>query len=67
MLWEADSDRFKAWAKAGEAWTQRLCTLVPWRGKEREVFRVLTGGTDNHIVVIDLRISELPIRTPKLH
>ncbi|MFP3039237.1 MAG: serine hydroxymethyltransferase [Candidatus Hodgkinia cicadicola] len=49
-LWEADSDSFKAWAKAVVLNAKALCVGLSKRG-----FQVLTGGTDNHIVVIDLR------------
>ncbi|MFP3038170.1 MAG: serine hydroxymethyltransferase [Candidatus Hodgkinia cicadicola] len=51
-LWEADSDSFKAWAKAVVLNAKALCGSLSQRG-----LRVLTGGTDNHIVVIDLRDS----------
>ncbi|MFP3038522.1 MAG: serine hydroxymethyltransferase [Candidatus Hodgkinia cicadicola] len=49
-LLEADSDSFKAWAKAVVLNAKALCAGILKKG-----LQVLTGGTDNHIVVIDLR------------
>ncbi|MFP3039573.1 MAG: serine hydroxymethyltransferase [Candidatus Hodgkinia cicadicola] len=49
-LWEAGSDSFKAWAKAVVLNAKALSVGLSERG-----LQVLTGGTDNHIVVIDLR------------